>query len=141
MRTLNGPIDRKKMRPRMKPRKVLIVEDSKLVHMLYEVMFQDWPIVHANDGIEALQQLTNNQDVEVILLDMNMPRMNGLDFLKNVKSHPRFANIPVVVVSTEGGDEITKRAVSGGAAAYIKKPFGSQAILDLLSRVTSAGQP
>src|SRR5262245_54382823 len=118
----------------MMKRKVLIVEDSKLVHMLYDVMFQDWPVVHANDGIEALQQLSKHNDVEVILLDMNMPRMNGLDFLKNVKADPSLAKIPVIVVSTEGSEDLTKRAVSGGAAAYIKKPFGAKAILDLMSR-------
>jgi two-component system chemotaxis response regulator CheY len=119
----------------MKPRKVLIVEDSKLVHMMYDVMLQHWPIVHASDGIEALKKLDEHQDVEVILLDVNMPRMNGLDFLANVKGNSRFAKIPVIVVSTEGRDEIAQRAVERGAAAYIKKPFRSEAILDMLARV------
>jgi two-component system, chemotaxis family, chemotaxis protein CheY len=120
----------------MRPRKVLVVEDSKLVHMMYDVMLQHWPIVHAQDGLEALKRLEENDDVEVILLDVNMPRMGGLDFLANVKSSSRYAKIPVIIVSTEGHEDVAKHAVERGAAAYIKKPFRSDAILDVLSRVS-----
>ena len=73
--------------------------------------------------------------MELILLDINMPKMNGLEFLQQVKSDSAFADIPVVVVSTEGKEEDTERALAAGAADYIKKPFQTDSILEVVSRV------
>src|SRR5438105_667520 len=59
----------------MPPRKVLVVDDSKLLHRMFEMMLRQYPLVHAYDGKEALQQLKENRDVDLVLLDMNMPKM------------------------------------------------------------------
>ena len=64
-----------------------------------------------------------------------MPVMNGLEFLDAVKRNNAFAEIPVVIVSTEGKDEDTERALSAGAIAYIKKPFQSESILSVIADV------
>src|SRR5216684_8061505 len=107
----------------MPPRKVLVVDDSKLLHRMFEMMLRQYPLVHAYDGKEALERLAEHGDVDLILLDMNMPRMNGLEFLAAVKAQPLTAHIPVVIVTTEGKEEDTERGLKAGASAYVKKPF------------------
>src|SRR5436190_90145 len=89
----------------MKPRKVLVVDDSKLLHRMFEMMLRQYPLVHAYDGREGLDRLAENRDVDLILLDVNMPRMNGLEFLAAVKQDPAFAKIPVIIVTTEGAEK------------------------------------
>ena len=95
----------------MKPKKVLVVDDSKLLHRMFEMMLRGFPLVHAFDGREALDRLAEHKDIELILLDINMPRMNGLEFLTAVKAHPEFARIPVVIITTEGTEDDTERGM------------------------------
>src|ERR1700687_2648003 len=84
---LTGAPTARRIAPLMKPNKVLVVDDSKLLHRMFEMMLRQYPIVHAYDGREALERLAEaeHRDVDLILLDMNMPRMNGLEFLAAVK--------------------------------------------------------
>ncbi|MBI4508748.1 MAG: response regulator [Deltaproteobacteria bacterium] len=123
----------------MQPRKILLVEDSKLVHKMYEVMLRQYPLVHAFDGRDALTKIGENPDVDLILLDINMPHMNGLEFLAQVKSNPAFSRIHVVIVSTEGKEDDTVRALKLGASAYIKKPFRNEALLEVIARLGAGG--
>ena len=119
----------------MQPRKVLVVDDSKLMHMMYEVMLRQYPLVYALDGREALDRLREHGDVELVLLDINMPNMNGLEFLAEMKSDAQIAGTPVIIISTEGKEEDTSRGIEAGALAYIKKPFAREEILDVISRL------
>jgi two-component system, chemotaxis family, chemotaxis protein CheY len=116
-------------------RKVLVVEDSKLVHMMYDLMLSRFEIVHAHDGVEAAARLQEHQNLDAVLLDMNMPRMDGMAFLRLIKADPIFAKIPVVVVTTDGTEETCRRAVETGAAAFLTKPFKAEAILEVLNRL------
>ena len=115
--------------------KVLVVDDSRLIHKMFEVMLRDFDLVHAGDGLEALQKLGEHADIELILLDINMPNMNGLEFLEKIKQDSALADIPVIIVSTEGKEEDTIRGLQAGAAAYIKKPFRSEEILVIIDRL------
>ena len=115
--------------------KVLVVDDSRLIHKMFEVMLRDFELVHAADGLEALQRLGEHADIELILLDINMPNMNGLEFLDKIKQDSALADIPVIIVSTEGREEDTIRGLQAGAAAYIKKPFRSEEILVIIDRL------
>ena len=122
----------------MKPRKVLVVDDSKLLHRMFEMMLRQYPLVHAYDGREGLDRLAENSDVDLILLDVNMPRMNGLEFLAAVKADARLAKIPVIVVTTEGADKDAEKALASGAAAYVKKPFKNEELIAVVQRLTRA---
>jgi two-component system chemotaxis response regulator CheY len=117
-------------------KKILVVEDSKLVHKMFEVMLRRCNLVHCYDGLDALQKLADHPDAALILLDLNMPRMTGLEFLHRIKGDPVFSKIPVVIVSTEGKDEDTERGLKAGAAAYITKPFQQEEIVKVISRLT-----
>ena len=123
----------------MHPRKILIVDDSKLIHRMFEVMLRGHQLVHANDGVEGLQKLAEHADVNVILLDINMPRMNGLEFLGEVKKDEALSSVPVIVVSTEGKEEDTQRALDLGASGYITKPFQAEQVLDMIAKLPMPG--
>ncbi len=117
------------------PKKVLVVDDSRLIHKMFEVMLREFDLVHATDGLEALQRLGEHSDIDLIFLDINMPNMNGLESLDSVKQDPALAGIPVIIISTEGKEEDTIRGLEAGAAAYIKKPFRSEEILVIIDRL------
>lgn len=119
----------------MEPKKILVVDDSKLMHKMYEVMLRQYDLVHAYDGRDALESLGEHSDTDLIFLDINMPTMNGLEFLEAVKRDPTMAEIPVVIISTEGKEEDTQRGLEAGAVAYIRKPFQNEQILEVISRV------
>src|SRR5438105_14985869 len=122
----------------MTPNKVLVVDDSKLLHRMFEMMLRQYPLVHAYDGREALDRLPEHTDVDLILLDINMPRMNGLEFLAAVKSDAELARIPVVIITTEGTEDDTQRGMKAGAAAYVKKPFRNEELLGVIHRLTAS---
>jgi two-component system chemotaxis response regulator CheY len=119
----------------VQPRKVLVVDDSKLMHKMYEVMLRQYPLVYALDGRQALDRLGENPDVDLVLLDINMPNMNGLEFLAEVRTQRSRDDLAVVIISTEGREEDTARGLEAGASAYIKKPFQSEEILEVISRL------
>ncbi len=123
----------------MQPRKVLVVDDSKLMHKMYEVMLRQYSLVYALDGRQALDRLLEHPDIDLVLLDVNMPNMNGLEFLAELRADGTRADLPVIIVSTEGHDEDTVRGLEAGAAAYIKKPFHSEEILDVIARLDAKG--
>ena len=122
----------------VKIRKVLVVEDSRLIHKMYEVMLRPCMLIAAHDGREGLTRLAENSDVDVIILDINMPHMTGLEFLSQVKAKPEFAGIPVIIVSTEGKEEDVARGLKAGAIAYLKKPFQREDLLKIIGRLTVA---
>ena len=126
----------------MQPKKALVIDDSSLIHKMFKLMLPGSTVVCALDGREALQKLAAEPDVDLIFLDINMPNMNGLEFLAQVKADAALAQIPVIIVSTEGKEEDTIRGLRAGAAAYVKKPFRNEALQDLIRKVMerSAGE-
>lgn len=119
----------------MEPKKLLVVDDSKLIHKMFEVMLRAYPQVHAMDGREGLQRLGEHADIDLILLDINMPNMNGLEFLAEIKRDAAFADLPVIIISTEGKAEDTERALAAGASAYITKPFRSDQVISAIAEL------
>src|SRR5579872_5445954 len=111
---------------------VLIVDDSAAIRkILQRVLRQtDIPIgtvFEAGDGQEALETL-KAQTVGLILSDINMPNMNGLELLSAVKASDAWKHLPVVMVSTEGSQAKVLEAVQLGAAGYVRKPFNADQI-------------
>jgi len=119
----------------LQPRKVLVVDDSKLMHKMYEVMLRQYPLVYALDGRQALDRLQEHADIDLVLLDINMPNMNGLEFLAEVRSNGARKDLAVIIISTEGREEDTQRGLEAGASAYIKKPFHSEDILEKIAQL------
>ena len=116
---------------------VLIVDDSAAIRkILQRVLRQtDLPIgtvYEANDGAEALEAL-KNQPVGLILSDINMPNMDGLEFLTRVRADEAWKTLPIVMVSTEGSHAKVLEAVERGASGYVRKPFTADQIKEKLT--------
>ena len=111
---------------------VLIVDDSAAIRkILVRVLSQtDLPIkqVHeANDGSEALKIVEAN-DVSLILSDINMPNVDGLELLTQLRSSPKWKDLSVVMITTEGSQAKVMEAVQLGAKGYVRKPFTAEQI-------------
>lgn len=126
--------------------KVLIVDDSSLIHQMYKLVFmryKDCKIVSAMNGLEALDKLSQESGIQLVLLDINMPVMNGLQFLENIQKEGIHRGLPIIIVSTEGKEEDTLRGLSMGARGYVKKPFQPSELHELIERLyigTAASQ-
>ncbi|MCL5024838.1 MAG: response regulator [Nitrospirae bacterium] len=124
--------------------KVLIVDDSKLIHQMYRLVlmrFGGCRIVDAMNGLEALEILAREKDFDLILLDINMPIMNGIQFMEKMRENGMRSHAPIIVISTEGGEEDTVRAMRLGARGYIVKPFKSESLYDLIEKVVGGKSP
>jgi len=119
-------------------RKVLVVDDSQLIHSMYRLVLNRYKgcrIIDAMNGLEALDVLSRESDFDFILLDINMPVMNGLQFMEKLKRDNIYRSIPIIVISTEGKEEDTMRALNLGAWGYVVKPFKPQALFEIIERV------
>jgi two-component system chemotaxis response regulator CheY len=115
---------------------VLIVDDSAAIRkILQRVLRQtDLPfgeIKEAGDGTEAIAVLQNSR-FGLILSDINMPRMDGLQLLAQIKEMPHVKDVPVIMITTEGGQGKVMEAVQLGAAGYVRKPFTAEQIKEKL---------
>ena len=120
--------------------KILIVDDSQLIHSMFRLVlsrYKNCKIVDAMDGLEALNVLSRENDFNLILLDINMPVMNGLQFMEKIKNENMYRHIPVIVVSTEGREEDTLRALQLGATGYVVKPFKVNMLSDQIEKILS----
>lgn len=120
------------------PRNVLIVDDSQLIHQMYRLIFlryKDCVFFDAMNGLEALEILSREKGVELILLDINMPIMNGVQFMEKLQADGLYRNIPIIVISTEGKEADTVRALKLGARGYVVKPFKPEVLHELIAKV------
>lgn len=116
---------------------VMIVDDSAAIRkILQRVLIQAQvplgKVVEAGDGVEALNVL-KTETVGLILSDINMPNMDGLQLLSALKSNPNTKAVPVIMITTEGGSTKVMEAVSLGASGYVRKPFTAEQIKEKLS--------
>jgi len=117
-------------------KKVLIVDDSStmrkiVTRSLRQAGLDFDQILEAGDGVEALKTL-ETEKVDIILCDINMPNMDGLEFLRQKAANDAIKGIPVVMITTEAGAEIIGEARSLGASGNIKKPFTPDQVSDII---------
>ena len=121
-------------------KKILVVDDSALIHQMYRLVMSRYKceLVDAMNGQEALDVLAVQNDVQLILLDINMPVMNGLQFLEKASALGITKKIQVIVISTEGKEDDTIRGLKLGARGYLKKPFNPADLHDLIEKIVPA---
>ena len=124
---------------------VLVVDDSAAIRKILQRVLRQTgmairSIHEAGDGEEALKQL-GQHSVHLVLTDINMPRMDGLQLLASIKASPQWRNIPVVMITTEGGESKVAEAVKLGAAGYVRKPFTADQIKEKLVGILELALP
>ena len=121
------------------PFSVLIVDDSPVMRgFIRRVMtlsgFEVRECLEASDGEEALDRL-RERSVDVILTDINMPKMNGEEFLRRLETDARLRSVPTLVISTDATKARILKMISLGAHGYMTKPFSPEALREELERV------
>ncbi len=115
---------------------ILIVEDSATTRALIRAVIDEigeLETVEASSGFEALKMLPQQQ-YDLIITDINMPDINGLELISFVRNNPRFTHLPIVIVSTERSEEDKKRGMALGATAYVTKPFKSFELQEIIKK-------
>ena len=126
--------------------RILIVEDSETMRSLLASSLEELEVPvkvsQAASGFEALRVLPR-QDFDLVVTDINMPDINGLELVSFVKNNDKYSSIPLIIVSTEGSDRDREKGLGLGADAYLVKPFDPevlrQVVTDLLERDSKAG--
>ena len=106
------------------PKHILIVDDSKTVRNLVAFIMkkEGFRVTTAEDGLDGLEKLYAADQVDLIVSDVNMPRMDGFTFIKNVREQETYRDIPIIVLSTEGQDKDIQMGLTLGANLYMVKP-------------------
>jgi len=124
---------------------VLIVDDSAAIRKILQRVLRQTgmairTIFEGGDGQEALDVL-KSQNIDLVLTDINMPKMDGLQLLAAMKASADWQNIPVVMITTEGGEAKVGEAVRLGAAGYVRKPFTADQIKEKLVGILEPSAP
>ncbi len=118
--------------------KLLVVDDSSTMrriikNTLQRLGYED--ILEAEHGLQAWEIMDSVEGIKVLITDWNMPEMNGLDLVKKVRADGRFTDIPIIMVTTEGGKAEVITALKAGVNNYIVKPFTPQVLKEKLEVV------
>jgi|HubBroStandDraft_2_1064218.scaffolds.fasta_scaffold422483_1 two-component system chemotaxis response regulator CheY len=118
--------------------RILVVDDSLMVRQQVgrALTGAGFPIIEACDGLDAHQKLAATPDVRLIVCDVNMPRMNGIEFLEKLSASGSM--IPAVMLTTEGQPELIARAKALGAKGWIVKPFKPEMLIAAVKKLTAA---
>ena len=117
-------------------KKILIIEDSPTMRSLLVSTIETlegYEIVEASSGFEALRLLPREK-MDLIITDINMPDINGLELISYVKNNPNYRNIPLFIISTESSEKDREKGLALGADAYLVKPFDPLKLQDLIRR-------
>lgn len=110
----------------MPKNRILVADDNKLNQdLLSAILGNDYDYLYANNGIEVISALEKNEAIDIILLDINMPQMDGFEVLQALNEKQYIKEIPVVVISTENDVAFVRRAYELGATDYISRPFNA----------------
>lgn len=115
-------------------KKILLVEDSATTRALISAIIDElgeFEIVEASTGFEALKILPS-QEYELIITDINMPDINGLELISFVRNNEKYSRVPIIIVSTERSEEDRRRGMALGATAYLAKPFTSFELQEII---------
>ena len=123
-------------------RQILIVDDSPTIRRMVRAslgpLSASADFVEAGSGLEAIERLALS-DVALMVLDLNMPDMHGLEVLSFVRSHQKYRQLPIIVLTTRGDEASRRAALQAGASSYLTKPFAPSALAT--EAITLLGNP
>lgn len=109
---------------------ILVVEDSPSIRkfITLALKIQNYTVITAEDGMQALEMLTQNSNVDMVLTDLNMPNMDGIKLIKEIRKMPVFAELPIIILSSLTSEQDIKEGLDAGADSYLIKPFNTKKI-------------
>tara|TARA_R110002096_G_scaffold190345_3_gene371440 strand:+ start:769 stop:1134 length:366 start_codon:yes stop_codon:yes gene_type:complete len=117
-------------------KKILAVDDSKTMRDMVSFTLKGagYEVVVAEDGVHALSAVSNDM-VDLVITDVNMPNMNGIELVQKLRSDPRFRSTPILILTTESDDGIKQQGRAAGATGWIVKPFVPEKLLKVVDKV------
>ena len=114
----------------------MVVDDAKSMRGLISMTLQSagYDVIEACDGRDALVKI-DGQKVNMVISDLNMPNMNGIDLIKNLKQNPKYKFLPIVMLTTESEDAKKKEGQAAGAKAWMVKPFKPDTVLKVVGKI------
>ncbi len=111
--------------------KILIVDDSATVRklLIHTLKPKHYACIEACDGFDALEKLALNPDIKLIISDLNMPNMDGIELIGNIRQNPQYQDLPIIMLTTEASHDNRKLAFDAGANLYLVKPSPAHIIL------------
>lgn len=115
---------------------ILVVDDSASIREVVGIALRGagYDVITASDGKDALGKMTG-QKINLIISDVNMPNMDGITFLKEIKANPSYKFTPVIMLTTESGQDKMQEGRSAGAKAWLVKPFQPPQLLDAVAKL------
>ncbi len=115
--------------------RALVIDDSRAIRAIIGGILRElgMSVIDAANGREGIERLQQNPDVELVLVDWNMPEMNGLDFIRAVRAQRAYDGLRILMVTTETEHEQVLRALEAGANEYVMKPFTKEVLVAKLS--------
>lgn len=124
----------------MANKKILVVDDSATVRQQVALALSPagFDVVEAVDGVQGLKAIQTNSDLSLVICDVNMPHKNGIDMLMEAKADSKNADLPIVMLTTEGQPALIKKAKEAGACGWIVKPFKADRLVAAAKKLTAA---
>lgn len=118
-------------------KKIVIVDDSVTVRQMTKFTLHDagYDVVEAVDGQDAFTKLQNESGVDLIITDLNMPNMNGIELISNTRSLREYIGTPIIMLTSESDDTIKNEGKKAGATGWIVKPFKPEQLISVVKRV------
>lgn len=115
---------------------ILAVDDSPSMRKMvsFTLTGAGYKVVEAVDGMDALEKAEANQ-IDLVLADQNMPRLDGIGLTRRLREHPRFKNTPILILTTESSDQMKQAGRAAGATGWLVKPFDPNRLIEVLHKV------
>jgi two-component system chemotaxis response regulator CheY len=115
--------------------RALVVDDSRTVRIIIANILRElgMEVIEAGNGLEALEQIERGPEMDLMLVDWNMPQMNGFDFIRTVRSRREFDAVRILMVTSESQVEQVTQALGAGANEYLMKPFNKEVLVAKLN--------
>ncbi|HEY6876677.1 MAG TPA: response regulator [Polyangiales bacterium] len=122
------------------PKKVLVVDDSPTVRQQVTLALKQagFEVVEATDGADGVAKVGSDPSIGMVILDVNMPRMNGLEMLETIKAGGKNADLAVIMLTSEGQQSLIDRAKKAGAKGWIVKPFKAELLVAAVKKLLAA---
>lgn len=119
-------------------KKILIVDDSRTIRqqVSFTLSKGGFTVVEAEDGQDGIAKLGANADIAMIISDVNMPNMNGIEMVEAIKAAGKHGAVPIVMLTTEGSGELIERAKAAGAKGWLVKPFKPDQLIAAVNKLT-----
>ncbi|MGD9343819.1 MAG: response regulator [Desulfuromonadales bacterium] len=116
---------------------VLVVDDSETVRQVLQLTLSNagFDVIEAEDGDDALNKLSNAPVVDMLITDLNMPNMDGLELIKKIRAEKKHRFTPIVMLTTESSEEKKRAGREAGASGWIVKPFKPEQLLKVVKMV------